>query len=417
MTCAVVVEQGPYVPVNTPDSMLVWARLSASSSVVLRYSYDGQTWTETPARTTLPNAANTIGWEIPGSPGTSVHYSVQVEGCEPTAARTSRFAPSLISTEPVTFAVTSDAFKTNQQASPPWFNIMTSTPDFVFQIGDYDHRNPGLDDNEDIAAWRHMHRDVLGDKPVGRTLDRQIFAYGIPFFHTWDDHDYCYNNADWTCPGKEAAYRAYNEFYPRFNDPVPDTIAYSFQWGALAEFFVLDTRFQRSETSMLGPEQNQWLRESVASSQAPLKFIISSSVWNPDAKQTDAWANYPEEQFGLVSYWAAQNVSGIVVITGDMHSVGLIDDGTHGFYPNVSVPPINLQGKGCTGGDCGEWSVPWEETHPHAGYGWFEVSQDQQGTHLLISNRSNTGITRNEYLFTVPLTDPSAPLRNLQPNP
>ena len=406
-TCPTSIEQGPYVPIVTHDEIMVWTRFGSSTTAVLHYSYDGSNWLDSIPQTSLPNAANTIGWSIPRGDTDSLYYSVVMDGCQASPIRTSHFAPAVDSPTAFEFAVTSDAFKTNQQANPPWFSIWQLNPAFVLQIGDWDHRNPGLNGNTDIAAWRQMNRDVMGEKPVGRQLNRYIFAYGIPFFHTWDDHDYCFNNADWTCPGKESAYRAYNEFYPRPNDPVPDTIAYSFQWGSLAEFFVLDTRFQRNESSMLGPDQNEWLRQSVAASTAAFKIIISSSVWNPYAKQTDAWANYPDEQFGLVAYWAEQNTTGIVVISGDMHSVGLLDDGTHGFYPNASVPPINLYGKGCTGGSCGEWSVPWTETHPHAGFGWYQVFQDEQASHMILSNRSNDGEIRNHLQVDLPTSPPS----------
>lgn len=403
LDCTSAIAQGPYVPVVSHDSLVVWVRFDSSLTASLRYSYDGVGWYYTLPEVTKPNLANTARWTVPAQGYDHVQYAVVVSGCEPSPSRTTTFAPALDSIEPFEFAVTADAFKTNQQASPPWASIAESSPAFVFQIGDFDHRNPGINGNTDIAAWRVMNRDVLGDKPVGHSLDRHLFSNGIPFFHTWDDHDWCYNNADASCPGRDAALRSFHEFYPT-PSTVGSTIAYSVRWGALAEFFVLDSRSARTESSLLGAEQSLWLAQSVVDSTADFKVILSSSVWNPNAKQIDAWAAYPGEQQRLIDYWTAHDTKGIVILTGDMHSVGLIDDGTHGTFPNVSVPPINLSGKGCTGGPCGEWSVPWTEVQPHAGYGWFQIYRDESGSHMLLSNRSNTGTVRNQYLVNLEFT-------------
>lgn len=404
---------------DTATSLTVWTRLSEGQvSAHAETSLDGgTTWTPTLSKTSAGADGYTLAWPITGLlPSQDVTYRVVVEGdptCVPTPARTTRTAPP--PTEPVAFgfAVTSDARDNLDEGMPPWSAIASKQAAFVLQIGDWDHRNPGAGGNTQITDWRKMHRDMLGDEPVGSTLAEHIFEGGIPLFHTWDDHDYGDNNADRTLPGRVVATDAFREFFPTPNTPVEGTVAYSFRWGALTEFFVLDTRSKRDpdgdpdgpDHSMLGwgpDSQREWLKSSVKNSTATFKIVVSSTVWNPNSKPIDSWARYQYEQGVLIDYWANQGVTGIVFATGDLHSVGLIDDGTNGSYPNISVPPINLDRNGCTGGPCGSWSVPWEEVHPHAGFGWFDVWRDAQGDHLKMAAYGSEGAERRSLTVSVP---------------
>jgi phosphodiesterase/alkaline phosphatase D-like protein len=108
----------------------------------------------------------------------------------------------------------------------------------------------------------------------------------------------------------------------------PGSLAYTFTFGAAA-FFVLDTRSMRVKSwrgrNILGKAQWKVLEDWLLAvkDRFAVKFIISSSsilydLWIDLAR--DRWSGFPQERDRLLHFLAANDVRGVYVLAGDLHS-------------------------------------------------------------------------------------------------
>lgn len=108
----------------------------------------------------------------------------------------------------------------------------------------------------------------------------------------------------------------------------PGSLAYTFTCGAAA-FFVLDTRTMRvkgqSGYSMLGDGQwkvlEEWLQR--VKDAYPVKFIVTSctllfDMWLDFPR--DRWSGFPAERSRLLHFLAANDIRGVHLLSGDLHS-------------------------------------------------------------------------------------------------
>jgi alkaline phosphatase D len=373
---------GPLVGGVEADRAVVLVRLDGPFEPWLELSLDPdfeRLVHVTDPQLAVPEHDHTVRFRLEGlAPDTRYHYRVVVEDRPLDAAspRSFRSAPRRPGT--FTFGVLADASREDGVDTPAYESLAAQRPAFVLQIGDMDHRNPGASNPRDIVHWRRMHRDQLHDFMQGRQLDIHLLS-GTPFVHVWDDHDYYFDDAHGMVPGEALARQAFFEYFPVPRDtPNPaEGIWHSFRWGQ-AEVFMLDLRSQRAvpvadspgPTSLLDAygipdDQKTWLMQRLASSTAVWKIIVSSSCWNPRGKQTDSWALAQDEQKELVNHIRRLGLTGVFVVSGDLHSGGGIDDGSNAILPELSVPSTNMDEVGCTRGDCGSWSEGiWSGEHP-----------------------------------------------------
>jgi alkaline phosphatase D len=246
--------------------------------------------------------------------------------------------------------------------------------DLVLFLGDYIYEG-GPDPNAvrtyrteaptDLAGYRRRWAEYKSD-PALQGVHQQF-----PWVVTWDDHevdnDYAGDIAEDPGAGapaarqqfrtrRAAAYQAFYEHQPVRLDP-PSGADYriyrSFSWGRLAAFYVLDGRQYRSkqecldqailgkagplcdaaradDRTMLGPEQEAWLGDSLTDSRARWNVLAQQTVVSrvPFAGEgagaivnLDQWDGYPAARQRLVKQ--LRTVSNPVVITGDIHLGGL----------------------------------------------------------------------------------------------
>ncbi len=169
-------------------------------------------------------------------------------------------------------------------------NVATDDdPAIVFQIGDWDHRNPGMIDpavsdatcNQtgqppcNTSDWRAMHMDSRGPERLGvnqaGTEFKTLVQKHFPIEHIWDNHDFAGldhfsgpsqnqtldNIADAGFLGRPNVLSAYLEYWPMHTLPNPPScvsntsctggVYRTFTYGNV-DFFILDLRFQRSPT-------------------------------------------------------------------------------------------------------------------------------------------------------------------------
>lgn len=183
-------------------------------------------------------------------------------------------------------------------------------------------------DSTDLAVQRKKHREFL-QVPELAELVRTT-----PTWATWDDHDFGKNDSDGTLPGKENARQAFVEYRANAEFGHEDQGIYTkFRHGAI-EVFLLDTRwFARTEPSpvdpekptLLGERQWEWLRESLKASTAPFKLITCGMIWDDkENTESDDWGTYSYERAALFDFLGANNITGVVLIGGDIHCSRLL---------------------------------------------------------------------------------------------
>jgi alkaline phosphatase D len=91
--------------------------------------------------------------------------------------------------------------------------------------------------------------------------------------------------------------------------------------------FLLDARwFARTEVSnniptLLGKQQWEWLERSLRASTSPFKILACGMIFNSATRpgKTDHWGAYPTEYLRLLSIIKRNKISGVVLVSGDIH--------------------------------------------------------------------------------------------------
>ena len=92
--------------------------------------------------------------------------------------------------------------------------------------------------------------------------------------------------------------------------------------------------------AFLGSDQLQWLKTKLLKSDATFKFVcVGSQVLN-DNEHGESYAHYPKERNNLLDYIAANNIKGVIFLTGDKHYAELAKREWKGytFYDFTSSP-------------------------------------------------------------------------------
>ncbi len=198
-------------------------------------------------------------------------------------------------------------------------------------------------------VWNRLNADnidalvLLGDTPYIDTTDlttqrkryREFSAVPAfaslvshtPLYATWDDHDFGRNDTDGNLEGKEFSRQAFSEYRPNPSCGQNGQGIYtSFVQGPI-EVFLLDARwFARTEVSnniptLLGKQQWAWLERSLKASTLPFKILACGMIFNGATRlgKTDHWGAYPTEYLRLLSIIKRNNISGVVLVSGDIH--------------------------------------------------------------------------------------------------
>ncbi len=199
-------------------------------------------------------------------------------------------------------------------------------------------------------VWNRMNEEeidalvLLGDTPyidstnltIQRTRYQEFAAVPAfanlvahtPVYSTWDDHDFGRNDTDGNLEGKEDSRQAFSENRPNPSVGENDQGIYTkFTLGPV-EVFLLDTRwFARTEVSenniptLLGAQQWKWLERSLRVSTATFKILACGMIFNGATRpgKTDHWGDYPTEYFRLLSILKKNSISGVSLVSGDIH--------------------------------------------------------------------------------------------------
>lgn len=218
--------------------------------------------------------------------------------------------------------------------------------------------------------------------------DLQHLHQQFPFIIVYDDHEFAndswMNGAEnhqaneglWTSR-KNMAKKAFFEWLPirQTSTTNPYQIYRTISYGNLVDLIMLDTRIEgRDEQAgtsgaavtaagrqLLGTTQFSWLTHKLDSSNAKWKVLGQQVMMAPlkvfgVAVNGDQWDGYPAERDRVYNHVLNNNISNLVVITGDIHSswandlptstynssTGAGSAGVEFVAPSVTSPGISL---------------------------------------------------------------------------
>jgi alkaline phosphatase D len=107
-----------------------------------------------------------------------------------------------------------------------------------------------------------------------------------------------------------------------------------------------------------------------------------------------------DERSELIDWIHLHDIKGVILVSGDLHSGGGIDDGTNSAFPEINVPHTNMPS-----GDTGELGT-WSEgivsgKDGRAGYALIHVSTEPVDT-VLLEAKGREGGARVSYSITLP---------------
>lgn len=401
---------GPVVGAVTATHARVFVRTSAPAQVRIRYgaTSDLPNGAESAAQFTRADSDFTTQVELQGlNASTSYYLQVLVNGVAQLCPPYPHFKtfPVAGSNVPFRFVLLTD-FKTARKNSKRYVETFKSAaaeqPDFVIIGGDFDHSNAMT-----LAAKRDMFKALYTSAHNYQDFINLILRQ-FPVAHMWDDHDFGGNNSDKTNPSKKIAREVLAEYFPVYDLPaVGDADYQQFSYGP-ADFFLLDERSQRDpEEAPDGPYKSmldgdrlgavgqlQWLKNGLLNSKAKWKFLITPVVFNPSLDKPDSWNGYQYERQQLVSFIKQNHITGVILISGDLHA-GALDDGTNADFPEMVVPSANA-GSCFTATRWGMWSVGhYGDKGSHCnGYGVISVGTDSNQVKLEVKDtQGNTRLS------------------------
>tara|TARA_R110002096_G_scaffold23743_2_gene75443 strand:+ start:2023 stop:3300 length:1278 start_codon:yes stop_codon:yes gene_type:complete len=209
-----------------------------------------------------------------------------------------------------------------------WKRVAIEKPDTVVLLGDTPYIN-----NTQIQQQRLRYAEFAAFAPMADLL-RTTSWYG-----TWDDHDFGDNDTDGRMRGKANSRQAFLEYHanPSYGDG-QNGIYTKFRRGPI-EVFVLDTRtfaatepspFLRHHASLLGSKQWKWLLQGLEESTATVKVLACGMIWNEATRpnKQDHWGSYPHERSALFKEIGRNQITGVVLVGGDIHRSRVIRHAT-----------------------------------------------------------------------------------------
>lgn len=237
-------------------------------------------------------------------------------------------------------------------------------PDLILHLGDYIYEYPAREmkvrrhdgaPTDSLAGFRARHALYKTDALL------QAAHATCPWLVTWDDHEVDDNYAasvphhagatpESLLERRTWAYRAYWEHMPLRRASLPDgpdmRLYRRSSWGAMAEFFVLDTRQYRTDqpcgdglkapcgeemrddATLTGAEQEAWLLDGFRESKARWNVLaqqvmmarIDRTPGAAEAYSMDQWPGYEQQRRRILRTFAERPEANGLVLTGDIHS-------------------------------------------------------------------------------------------------
>ena len=223
-------------------------------------------------------------------------------------------------------------------------SIAKKNPDIMLWGGDNVYLREADWDSKSGIYHRYTHSRAL--------KEMQPLLASTQNIAIWDDHDFGPDDSDRSFYNKYITQQAFKDFWANksygMDAEQKEGIFSSYNWSD-AELFLLDNRFFKSpnkrltgEKTMLGSAQIQWLIDALTYSKASFKIIvIGGQVLNTEAV-FENYENYKSEKDFLLSEILANQIKGVVFISGDRHFTELSTLKRPNTYPlyDWTVSPL-----------------------------------------------------------------------------
>ncbi len=338
---------GPLLGGASSTGVRIWARTNRAVRLAVDFGASGSGSSSRSAEVVTGPASDQTGVVVLSglTAGTSYDYQLVVDGAPvPGLGGSFRTLPPPVDATQAVLVVGADMHSAYQP-----FDVLSlmlaDAPDAALLVGDIIYADsPGLIPDR-RAAYANKYRRNWADGPFSE-LARQV-----PLYLMLDDHEI---QNDWD-GGQSGRYVNARWAYDRYTslNPPPLTAGatyYAFRAGP-ADVFVMDVRSHRSPSSnsdgpsktMLGATQLDALLDWLSASTAPFKLLVSTVPWDPwSTTGTDAWRGYLFERDTIFDFIAAQEIPGVVLISGDQHWAGVFALDDLGTYPLYELMPTPL---------------------------------------------------------------------------
>ncbi len=223
-------------------------------------------------------------------------------------------------------------------------SIVDQDPDLMLWLGDNMYLRPADETSRTGIYYRNSKTRSL--------KEMQPLLRHCPNIAIWDDHDFGPNNADRSYFMKATTLEAFGDFWPNPTLGVPNVdggITTKFQWGDV-EFFLLDNRYHRASNEresgsrgIIGSEQLEWLIDNLKFSRASFKLVaIGGQVLNPVRKYETHQNVAPGERRAMLEMIQAEDIKGVVFLTGDRHhtELSLLEEPGEEKIYDLTVSPL-----------------------------------------------------------------------------
>ena len=324
--------------------------------------------------TAAPELAYSVHVEADGlAQGRWYYYRFMVADAKSEVGR-ARTTPAPTATQPLKLAFASCQHY-EQGLYTAYEHMANEDLDLVCHLGDYiyeDAPRPGAVRTHFSPLCMRLEDYRLRYAQYKMDAHLQAAHAARPWVVTWDDHEVSNNYAgliaqDTTLTTnvmrarRAAAYQAWWEHQavrlPSMRDPSSPAllragwvnlgITRTLDWGAVARFWVLDTRQYRSDQAcgdgtkqvpcgnwadptrtMMGDKQERWLLDGMSASKARWQVLANQVMMAPlDSMRgegvrvsMDQWSGYPVARDRLLGEIAKRAPNRTIVITGDIHS-------------------------------------------------------------------------------------------------
>lgn len=328
---------GPMLGAMTDTSATVWVRTGAETSVrVAVHASSGPEETVTVAGPVMSKADDDYTAEVPIeglAPDTQYEYEVLL-GREQRAIREKdqQFQTYPRQHQPSQFQIAFGGCAGHVPHNERmWDTIDRFTPRAFLTLGD----NVYIDDPESPDQARYLYYQRQSRPEFQRLVS------GSPVYSIWDDHDFGMNDS-WGGPEEKVPYWkpmvweifTQNWVNPTYGSGDKPGGWFDYHIGDV-HFILLDGRYYREDTgrmggegvenpSMLGPDQMNWLEETLSESEATFKVLVSPVSWHYDAKgdgtnRVDGWTGYKNERETIFSWIDEHEIEGVLLMSSDRH--------------------------------------------------------------------------------------------------
>ena len=314
---------GPMVGALESDGVRIWCRGSAEGQQIEVVLYDAAGKVVATGRQQTSSTRDfTCDLRLQAAllPGQQYRYKVLLDGEDVATAADQQVTGPPASDGQVGLVFGSCAQSKRYGEGDIWRSILGKNPQAMVFLGD----TPYID-TTDLTRQRGAYRSFWTDPGLAAVI-RQTSVLA-----TWDDHDSGRNDSVGTIPGRENSRQAFDEYHAL--GPIGDGSSqgiYSSHRVGPVELFILDTRwfgktepsiFDSEKPTLLGKMQWEWLKQGMKDSTAPFKIVTCGMIFNGATRpgKTDHWGMYPYERQGLIDFIGENQISGVLVVTGDIH--------------------------------------------------------------------------------------------------